>query len=155
MATVYRKTAKGFSEIETRAHRLAPRTRSTLILVDGRRSGDALLPLVGPEAPQMLAALLELGFIEEVAPAPAPAQAPPAATAATPPAHGAAFERLRREAVRTLTDLIGPVAEPLAVRMERARTAEELRPLLALAQQSIANTRGRQAAADYAARYGG
>ena len=153
MATVYRKTAKGISEIETRAHRLAPRTRSTLILVDGHRSSDALPPLVGPEAPQMLAALLELGFIEEVTAAPVPP--PPMATAASPGTLGVPFDKLRRDAVRTLTDLVGPVAEPLAIRMERARTTEELRPLLALALQSIANTRGRQAAADYAARYGG
>jgi WD40 repeat protein len=37
MPTIYRKTAKGQSEIETRVHRLAPRFRSLLILVDGRR----------------------------------------------------------------------------------------------------------------------
>ena len=36
MATIYRKTAKGVREIETRATKLAPRFRSLLILVDGK-----------------------------------------------------------------------------------------------------------------------
>ena len=38
MATIYSKTADGQNEIETRARRLSPRARSTLILVDGKRS---------------------------------------------------------------------------------------------------------------------
>ncbi len=46
MATIYRKTAKGHSEIETRAHRLAPRLRSALIMVDGRRSDDEVRKLI-------------------------------------------------------------------------------------------------------------
>ena len=36
MSTVYRKTAKGQAEIDTRAYRLLPRLRQALILVDGR-----------------------------------------------------------------------------------------------------------------------
>ncbi len=38
MAIVYRMTAKGVAEIETQAHRLLPRLRSALILVDGKKS---------------------------------------------------------------------------------------------------------------------
>jgi len=64
------------------------------------------------------------------------------------------FAQLRREAVRALTDLIGPSAEGLAIRMERARDIAELRPLVALAQGMIANTRGRQRADDYGMRFG-
>ncbi len=46
MATIYIKTADGQNEIETRARRLTPRARSTLILVDGKRSDSELAKLV-------------------------------------------------------------------------------------------------------------
>ena len=42
MSIIFRKTAKGISEIETREHRLTPRVRNALILVDGRRDLAAL-----------------------------------------------------------------------------------------------------------------
>ena len=41
MSTIFRKTAKGTSEVETRANRLPPRLRAALILVDGRQIGRA------------------------------------------------------------------------------------------------------------------
>jgi hypothetical protein len=55
--------------------------------------------------------------------------------------------------VRNLTDLVGPIGEALSMRMERTRGADELRPLLAVALQVIANTRGRAAAAEFEARF--
>ena len=55
--------------------------------------------------------------------------------------------------MRGLNDQLGPLAETLAIKIERARTADELRPLLATAVQIIGNARGRSAAADYAARF--
>ena len=63
-----------------------------------------------------------------------------------------AFEAQRKEAVRLLLDQVGPVAEPLAIKIERAVAVETLRPLLVIAQQLIGNTRGKQAAQDYAQR---
>jgi hypothetical protein len=155
MVNIHRKTAKGQAEIETRAHRLPPRLRSALILVDGKRSDDELAKLVLQDPEGTLKALLDGGFIEQHAvvappPAPAPAAAPvPAPTTAAP-----SFEQTRREAVRALTDLVGPMAELLAMKIEKARNPDELRPLLALAVQVIGNTRGRQMAADYGRRFG-
>lgn len=173
MATIYRKTAKGQSEIETRALKLAPRFRSLLILVDGRRSDrelTALMPQAGDEA---LAALAQAGLIEAIGltadtpvpPAPRaavpPAPPPPAAapTAAAAPAAPEVradmpFEQRRRESVRMLIDQIGPMAEALAMRMERARSIDELRPLLSTAAQVLANTRGRGVAAEFSRRFG-
>jgi hypothetical protein len=159
MAITYRKSSKGVSEIETRAHRLAPRLRSALIVVDGRRNATELYKLIPQQAEETLASLLEQGFIEAVAEKPAAAAAAPPAAAPAPAARpvprpaGADFETRRRDAVRRLTDLVGPMGEALAMRMERSRSADELRPILALASQIIANTRGRQPAADYAARF--
>jgi hypothetical protein len=59
----------------------------------------------------------------------------------------------RRDAVRMLTDLVGPVGEPLALKIEQARGDDELRKLFDLAYQSIRNTRGSFAAAAFADRF--
>ena len=170
MATIYRKTAKGHSEIETRALRLPPRLRSALILVDGRRSDDELRKLILQQPDQTLYTLNEQGLIEVIgitqdapvaraqAGAAAPAAAPSAAfaqrAAAPSPAPAAAaptrsFEAARADAVRGFTDLVGPMAEALAIKMERARSFDELRPLVQTAQTVIGNSRGGQAAAGY------
>jgi hypothetical protein len=150
MATTYRKSSKGVAEIETRAHRLPPRLRSALIVVDGRRSATELHKLIPQQAEEVVAALLEQGFIEPVAHAPAAAAPAPRPAARPAPVD---FDSRRRDAVRQFTDLVGPMGEALAMRMERCRSADELRPLLALASQILANTRGRQAATDYSARF--
>jgi hypothetical protein len=154
MATVFRKTAKGSAEIETRAHRLLPRLRSALILVDGKRTDEDLSRLILQDPALTLQTLLEGGFIDAVAtvaalPPPAPRAAPAPAAPAAP-----SFEQVRRDAVRGMTDLIGPLGEALAMRMEKTRSIDELRPLLTVAVQVIGNTRGRQAAADYGTRFG-
>lgn len=146
MAIIFRKTAKGVDEIQTRAHRLAPRSRNALILVDGQRSDEDLGRLIQLQAAETLQALAAGGFIEAVASAvaPATAQAPPAA-----PLRPIDVALVRREAVRRLTDLVGPAGEDLCIRMERCKDIDALRPLLANARQIIVNTRGALAAAQY------
>ncbi len=161
MPTLFRKTAKGQAEIETRAHRLSPRLRALLIMVDGKRDLAALSALVPQQADVAVAELLAQGFIEATGdntaatptPAAAPAAAAPAAASASAPGPAPDFDKLRREAVRALTDIAGPAAETVALRMEKARNADELRPLIAQAAQTVANMRGRAAAEAYAARF--
>jgi len=161
MATIYRKTAKGHSEIETRAHRLSPRLRSALIMIDGRRSDDEVRKLIPQQADETLQLLAEQGFIEiigitqdaprapQAAARPAEAAPPPAAPAAPP----RDFATTRAQAVRLFTDMVGPMSEALAMKMERARSPDELRPLVQTAQRIIGNARGGQAAADYGTRF--
>ena len=166
MATIYRKTAKGHLEIDTRSHRLSPRLRSALIMIDGRRSDDEVRKLIPQQADQTLQWLVEQGFIEvigvtqdapaarapqaAVPPAARPAEVPPPAAApAQPPRE---FAATRAMAVRLFTDMVGPMAEALAMKMERARSPDELRPLVQTAQRIIGNARGGQAAADYGTR---
>ena len=161
MATIYRKTAKGVQEIETRALKLAPRFRSLLILVDGRRSDDELIRMVPTAGDQALAALAEGGFIEAIGmtadtepaarTASTPARPAPAPAPAAPPD---GFERRRREAVRQLLDLVGPMGEAIALKLERATNMDDFRALLVTAAQIVSNTRGRQAATDFYQRYG-
>ena len=165
MTTVYCKSVKGQHEIETRANRLAPRLRTALILVDGRRSDGDLRALIQTEPDATLLALLEADYIEVVSvqasPPPPPAAAPPhaaAAPSAVPIAPSgafspAAFTERRRAAVRHLTDQLGPVAETVALRIEKARTWEELRPALDLGQRLLQTARGAGAAEQFAARF--
>lgn len=156
MPTIYRKSAKGLAEIETRAHRLAPRMRSMLILVDGKRDADDLKALFTVQADDCLRTLFEQGFIEAVGETVrnvplAGAAAPAAPAVVASPAVD--VDALRRAAVRALNEALGPSAESLAMRMERARTLEELRPLLSQCAKLLLAARGQQAAAAFAARF--
>ena len=61
------------------------------------------------------------------------------------------FAARRRDAVQRLLQLVGPAAEPLCIKMEKARAPDELAALLAVARQIVANQRGAQAGRDYMA----
>lgn len=98
MPIAYRKTAKGLAEIETRAHRLTPRLRAALIVVDGKRDDTELAKLILQQPQETMDWLRDQGFIEALAAATGPAAhaqpaptAPPALPAqtafTTPPAH--------------------------------------------------------------------
>ncbi|MGL6110881.1 MAG: hypothetical protein ACRC2B_12385 [Rubrivivax sp.] len=175
MSIIFRKTAKGVAEIETRANRLSPRVRNALILVNGQRDVAALKGLMPQQVDESLATLLEQSLIEVVGASvtdSGPQHALPdeavktlgrppadvkAATSHAPQASttsGPSFTTRQRTAVRALHDAIGPSAESLAIRMERARNEAELRPLLQMAVQVIGDARGRSAAEAYATRHG-
>jgi hypothetical protein len=160
MSTIYRKTGKGQSEIETRAFRLLPRLRQALILVDGRRTDTELTKLILAEPEATLAALAQQGFIEVLAkvddtrPMAAPSPRPAAASAAKKPALAApSADTLRRDAVRFLTDQLGPAAEGISIKLERAKSIADLRPLLVSACQLLRSARGATLADQFAARF--
>lgn len=166
MSTVYRKTTKGVTEIETRAHRLVPRLRGALILVDGKRSDDELVPLLGGDAAAAtLASLHSDGFIEVLATlAERPAERAPDRAAergmerrssgsVDAASSTRAFENLRRDAVRSLNDQLGPAGETVAIEIERAKTPAELQRLLMLGAQVLRDFRGVAAAEAFAARF--
>jgi hypothetical protein len=156
MAIIYAKTAAGRQEIETRSRRIPPRMRAALILVDGHRSDDELRKLI-QQPDQTLQSLLDAGLIEVMArTAPArPAAAPePSLGAAAPQALSADDLRLlRRDSVRAINDLLGPDAEALALRIERAVNAGDLRAALERAVEYIATARGGGAAAQFSSRF--
>jgi len=160
MSSVYRKTDKGLAEIETRAHRLAPRLRSALIMVDGKRSDDELRKLIMTDADGALKSLLDEGYVEIISttpqkPAPAAAPTPAAAAAAAQAASAGqrALDDVRRKAIRSLTEQVGPVAEAVAIKMEKAHNWEELRHSLEIAQDILRNTRGNTAANEFGERF--
>jgi hypothetical protein len=156
MATTYRKTPKGFAEVETRAHRLTPRVRNVLILLDGARTLEELRAMVSQGLDESLQVLLGGEFIE---PALVPERQQAAVRVEPPPppnapeAPDADFLAVRREVVRIVNEQLGPVAETVAIKMERARSAAELRPLLATAAQLIRTVRGGPAAQAFRERF--
>ena len=153
MTTIYRKTAKGLAEIETRGHRLPPRLRGALILVDGQRRVADIAKLVPGEAEAMLQQLLADGFIDVFAVlADRPPLPPPAPTAAPAPT-GTALDATKRDAVRYLNDKLGPAAEGLAIKIERSKSAAELQPLLVQAAQALRGFGGAAAAEPFVARF--
>lgn len=160
MATIFRKTDKGQAEVETRAHRLSPRLRSALILVDGKRSSDELRKLIAQQADDTLAALSDQGFIEVAAVSAAPAAAPAPAAASESRGAGSSasggardFDGMRRQLVREFTELTGPLGEAMAMRLEKAADRQALRGLLAAAGEYVIGVRGASAANDFVQRY--
>ncbi len=152
MATVYRKTDKGVAEIATRAHRLAPRYRSALILVDGKKTDEDLHKLILVEPAQTLASLASEGFIDVLATL--AERSPEPKPAARSSSDNATFSKRQRDAVRELNLQMGPLAETLALSMERAKDEADLQPLLVQASEMLRRMRGAAPADDYLARFG-
>jgi hypothetical protein len=151
-ATLYRKTAAGQAEVGSKAHALPPRARSLLIMVDGKRSHDDLRAMLGAAVDEAIELLLREGLVERLAapaaPAPAPAAAPVVAEAAMPD-----LDRLRREAAHAVTDALGPMADALALRIERAKDPELLRTALKLAAEALDNVGPRARAEAFRSRF--
>jgi hypothetical protein len=160
MASVYRKTDKGITEIETRANRLVPRLRTALIMVDGKRTEDDLRTMCGGEPEEVLGALVAQGYIEVIGtvaerPAAPPPPAPGAAAqpAARPAGKAPSWEDRRRQAVRYLNDTLGPTAESLVLKIEKATSWDELKPHLEMGEHFVRSARGASAARDFAAKF--
>ncbi len=166
MKTVYRKTDKGDAAIAIRTSELLPTLRRALILVDGKKTGAELTHLAkrmgDVDSEATLAALQADGFIVPIVARVAKsveAQPKPAAAApAVPPPRASSlpagwFEATRLDAARHLVDKLGPTAEGLAVKIERAKTSDELSELLTGAAQVLASVRGAGVGREFAQRF--
>lgn len=125
----YQKSAKGSQALASRDPALTPKLRSLLILVDGKR-GPAELEKVAAalgDPGQLVAQLESLGFVEPSTQQAAQKAPPgPAAPAAAPDGVPTVpLKDAQRFAVRRLTDLLGPAAESLCMRIESTRTPAE------------------------------
>jgi hypothetical protein len=152
MPSVYRKTAKGQTEIETRVNRLVPRLRTSLILVDGKRSDDDLRTMIPGDADEVLAILLAEGYIEVISITAPPRAAAPAPAASDGPSTRK-IDETRRMAVRFLNDHLGPSAESLALKIERSANWAELKPHLEMAEHFLRAGRGPAIAQDFADKF--
>ena len=66
---IYIRTSKGQAEIESASRALPQRLRMILLLVDGRRTADALQTMLATATPGTMSELQALGYLCEVAPA--------------------------------------------------------------------------------------
>lgn len=152
---IYHKSAKGSEAIATRQHGLAPRARTLLIMVDGKRGFAQLAQLAGTqeEAEILLTQLLADAFIEEAPGSQpvAPAQGADSSAAAAPAVTTVSLQDARRFAVRRLTDILGPNAEALCLRIEATRTAQEFNAAVGRAVGLMREFRGAEAASAFAA----
>jgi hypothetical protein len=162
MPITYRKTDKGRREIETRQHGLSPRMRGALIMVDGQRSDEVLRTMVMGDPETALRWLLDEGFIEVVAVtearAPVRPVAPPtvAAPVAPPPPPapqeidvGRTLEDRKRRAVRFLNERLGPSAEGVSMKIERARNIRDVLLAFESAERLVAMAGGPAAGAEF------
>lgn len=66
MNLIFDKTDKGREEISTRKYRLAPRLRTLLLLIDGKKSTDILLQKIAGLDGQSISELQVSGFIQPI-----------------------------------------------------------------------------------------
>lgn len=147
-SVIYQKSAKGSQAIATRDHALAPKMRSLLILVDGKRSFEELVKLSGlaADADPLLSQLLDQGYIEASAQA-----ASPVHTSAPAPLQptGVPLAEAKRFAVRRLTDLLGPTADSFCMKIESAKNAHDFMVVVKDAEILVRDMKGAQMASNF------
>lgn len=143
---VFQKLPKAAESLARRDPVLTPKMRSLLILIDGKRDSGELAKLAGPDAPGLLAELSSLGMVSASARPQEKSDSGASSSRPAPLQAGASLSDLRRAAVRRLTDLLGPTAEDLCLRIENARTPEELSAVLRRAEAAVRDFSGAQVA---------
>ncbi|MDH5264884.1 MAG: hypothetical protein OEX21_09065 [Betaproteobacteria bacterium] len=155
---VFHKTEAGAREMASTAHGLSPKLRRALILVDGTKAVAELATAFRPgEIEVILSELQGRGLVTLAGGALAPVEKSPPASAA--PAGGGAipaehFEEVRRRAMREISDRLGPNGDPLALKIERCKTPEELRAALREAEKILASFLGAEYGRTFAQKIG-
>jgi hypothetical protein len=129
---IYIRTEKGAEEVAHRSQAIPSKVRSLLVLIDGKLTGAQLIDKfsVFPNSAEYLQQLEDGGFIEAQGGAQASAStvaAPSAAGGAAAVAPQGGLNDAKHLIVQTLHDVLGPDADQLAVKIETALTAGELR----------------------------
>jgi hypothetical protein len=161
-SNVYSKTPKGVAEVAARSAQLSMTTRRILIMIDGKRSIDELLPLVRPGELDGIVSQLEGSGLIQRATISGALDVPTingrdsefAFPSAGPQiddrdASAMTLEEAKRRAVRELNDRLGPDADTLAIRIEQCRTIEEFRTRVREAERFVSLALGPTAAQEY------
>jgi hypothetical protein len=124
------KTAKGREEIETRQHKLDQRLRMLLITVNGKLTAAELVAQfskAGDVAP-LLDQLLSDGFI------------------AQPLDPAARLQQAKKQLVTEIAEALGPDGDGIAMKIEAAKTLDDLRSYLesrrAMLDSALGKARG-------------
>ncbi|RFP10045.1 MULTISPECIES: hypothetical protein [unclassified Duganella] len=158
--SIYDKTAKGRDEIATRKYQLAPRLRSLLVLIDGRRTEEELLRnvaglgLTGAALDELLeGGLIVLSTSYATMPAAPVADLAPAAVAPAAPvavSQAGQFQALYEFYNKTIKSTIGLRGFTLQLKVEKASSVEELRELRMPYLDAVQRAKGNFAAATLA-----
>lgn len=147
---IYQKTQKGSEAVANRHSGLAPRLRSLLIMVDGKRSYAELTTMAAALGdPQRLSELEAEGLVapavaeEKTMPAALePADVPPKPAAAAAPQRAANLAQAQRFSSHLLEHLLGPMAEPLCIKIEGARDLADFVAVIKRAREIVREIRG-------------
>lgn len=150
---IYHKTPKGMEAIANRHSGLAPKLRSLLIMVDGKRSyADlaALAAVVG-DCEQQLLQLQQEGLVELIGAAStagaAPgASAPDMAPTAPAPLITASLPEAKRFSSHLLEQILGPTSDVLCLKIEAAKDLASFVSAIKRARDVVRDIRGPAAA---------
>jgi hypothetical protein len=123
--TIYRKTAKGLDELQSRAHGLEQRFRRPLFIVDGVKDVAQLSVIMRPgEAETALPHLVEGGYIEALQAHEIPKDLVRYVARAENPLH---FAQIKKTMATDFSQRLGAFAETVIAEVESCNTALELR----------------------------
>jgi hypothetical protein len=146
--TLFAKTDQGRDALTSRPPGLGPRLRTLLIMVDGKRPMAELDKLAGGEgsAAPLLEQLVAAGWVEAVqvvgAAEPTVAVTAPVEAGEVVALPPLPFSEARRMMVRFLNDTLGPMGEPLAMRVEACKTPVDLLTVLPRIRDGLSNFKG-------------
>lgn len=152
-AVVFHKTAKGTEEMEKRSHGLGPKVRRILIMIDGKRTVDALREIIpSDDLTHTIGMLEEDGFVEVLAIASAngamvaaPAGPLPSITAfrdEPPPEDAMRLQMSRNFMENTLKAFVGSLGmSALIDRLDNAQSLGDLRACFDEWYQAIVSSR--------------
>lgn len=139
------KTERGRAALAARDPLLTPSDRRLLILTDGKRSLDELAALLGPDAPDTLDRLVELGFVSRLRPQPTTVSlSAPASTGTTAeptrPRRSVAVAKIYM--VDMLSLMRSAEAETMAGQLHAASTERAITQALCAALDFVADVSG-------------
>lgn len=152
-AVVFHKTAKGTEEMEKRNHGLGPKVRRILIMIDGKRTVDALREMIpSDDLTHTIGVLEEEGFIEvfaissasgaAVAPPPGPLPSITAFRDEPPPDDAVRVQMSRNFMENTLKAFVGSLGmSALIDRLDEAQSLGDLRACFDEWYQAIVSSR--------------
>ena len=142
--SVLEKTTKGVEEIETRKHKLDAKLRPILIAVNGKLKAAELAGQFASlgDASALLDDLLKQGFVRPAAGTPAPA----AGGGAADPAK---LKKAISEAARFISEALGPGADDLNMKIEAAKSLDELNAFLDSRRDALDSALGKVKAAQF------
>ena len=132
--SIYRKSPAGVAEVQARALGLRAELRRLLILIDGTATTEGLIVAAVAAPPVGIGATIGKGVSASSSSGPVTIAASPPSPApkavgsdGLPEPTAAQVQAVRRAAIHTLHDILGPGADRLAIKIENCKDAQQMR----------------------------